>query len=87
MQDLWRAFTDNPDSLARLGWPLNKGGALNQTTDAVKLFPGNGHELSSVELGGKREQYCALVDPYLISQTLPPSLSSGTAAGGLTNGT
>ena len=79
MQDLWREFVADPNCLENHGWPLNEGGAVNETTDAVKLFPGDNHQLSSIEYGAVREKYCAEVDPYLISETVPPALSTLSA--------
>lgn len=78
MQDLWQAFIADPNSLKeRWNWPLYEGGSIGQPTDAVKLLPGRGYHtsVSSLEYGSKREKFCVKVDPYLISQTLPPGFS------------
>lgn len=78
MQDLWQAFIADPDSLKeKWDWPLYEGGSIGENTDAVKLLPGRGYHtsVSSLEYGSKREKYCAKVDPYLISQTLPAGFS------------
>ena len=83
MQDYWRSFAANPHQLT--DWPLNDGGQVNQTTDAVKLFPGTDHQLSSITYGAKREEFCAEIDPYLISMTLPPQLTAELSAGSLGN--
>lgn len=80
MQDLWQAFIADPNSLKeKWDWPLYEGGSPGETTDAVKLLPGRGDHISvsSVEYGAKREEYCTEVDPYLISQTLPPGIGNG----------
>ena len=63
-------------------WPLYQGGALGMPTDAVKLIPGrDGRSTSSLEFGAKRELECALIDPILISQTLPPGLEAVARSG------
>lgn len=83
MQDLWRAFVDDPyDLQTSVAWPLNEGGNVNQTTDAVKLIPGAMEgQLSSIEYGARREEYCAEIDPYLITQSLPPQFEAAMASG------
>jgi hypothetical protein len=83
MQDLWRAFVVDPYQLQAVGdWPLNQGGGVNQTTDAVKLIPGEQDgELSSVEYGARREEYCAEIDPYLVTQSLPPQFEEAIEDG------
>lgn len=76
MQDLWYTFSQNPYSLANSSWPLNGGGAVNETSDAVLLLPGHGEALSSIEYGARREEYCSEIDAYLISEGVPASLAS-----------
>ncbi|KAK4496071.1 hypothetical protein PRZ48_012050 [Zasmidium cellare] len=79
MQDLWQAFIADPNSLEeQWNWPLYEGGLPDESTDAVKLLlgRGDGFTVSSLEYGAEREEYCAKVDPYLITQTLPPGLAN-----------
>ncbi|KAK4502251.1 hypothetical protein PRZ48_005676 [Zasmidium cellare] len=60
MQDMWRAFAYDPQSLVAFGWPLNAGGVGNVTiTNAVKLFPGGNSSLSSIESGAFGESDCS----------------------------